>query len=62
MKKNDHVRHKDGRSGTVVYVYPPFSDGTVLVQWKGCCQHYVSNATALEIIPADYKPRWRIER
>ena len=59
MKKGDRVRHKDGQSGTVVYVYPPSSDGTVLVEWKSCFQYRVSNATVLELIPADYKPRWR---
>ena len=58
MKKGDRVR-RDGQSGYIVYVYPPSADGVVLVEWKACGQYYVSNATALELIPADYKPRWR---
>ena len=59
MKKGDRIRHKNGQSGEVVYIYPPSSSGTVLLEWRSCGRYYVSNATSLELVPAEYKPRWR---
>ena len=58
MKINDRVK-RDGQSGTVTAVYPPSINGTVLVQWKSCGRYYISNATVLELVPEEYKPRWR---
>ena len=58
MKIGDRVK-RDGQSGTVTAIYPPSSSGTVLVEWKSCFQYFTTNETALEIIPAEYKPRWR---
>ena len=61
MKIGDRIR-RNKQSGTVTAVYPPSTSGTVLVEWKSCGRYYVSNATVLELIPAEHKPRWRIER
>ena len=57
MKIGDRVK-RDGQSGTITFIYPPSSSGTVLVEWKSCFQYQVSNATALENISLE-KPRWR---
>ena len=60
MKKGDRVK-REGQSGTVTAVYPPSSSGTVLVEWKSCFQYYVSNATVLELVSEECKPRWRTQ-
>ena len=60
MKIGDRVR-RDGQSGTITFIYPPSSSGTVLVEWKSCSQYYVSNAIVLELVPEECKPRWRTQ-
>ena len=59
IKQGDRVRRKDRTGlGTVTCVYK-IGAGTVIVEWKSCGNYYSTNATALELVPADWKPRWR---
>ena len=60
LKQGDMVRRKDGTMlGTVTHVYEAGSDGTVLADWKSCGRYYTTSVNALELVPADWKPRWR---
>ena len=60
IKQGDRVRRKDRRDlGTVTFVHRIGSSETVIVEWKSCGNYYSANADVLELVPADWKPRWR---